>query len=192
MSAMLSGVASRRRQQQSHIAGYEKFQQDRNQRPSKNGRTKSVDDARTKTDTKNEACLELLRLAALLKETLPHLRQVRETLGDRDATQTHRKKLAVDMNKFDLPLIEKTIDIITKTAVEASPLPGMKEYHRKMYNNEKEEISQIRLSKDVTPVQHMITRFLAGNGESPRKPLPRVTKSVVTPRQASDAQAEDS
>ena len=66
---------------------------------------KSVDAIRTKTDKKCDKCLGLFRLAALLNEVIPHLKQVRLLLSDSSALITHRKKAAADMNKFDIPLI---------------------------------------------------------------------------------------
>ena len=101
--------------------------------------TKSVDAIRTKTDNKCNECLELLRLAALLNEVIPHLKQIRLLLNDSSARITHRKKAATDMNKFYIPLIEKATDIIKSVATVACPLPGMKEYFRKKDNDEKIE-----------------------------------------------------
>ena len=95
--------------------------------------TKSVDAIRTKTDNKCDECLELFRLAALLNEVIPHLKQVCLLLSDSSARITHRKKAAtdIDMNKFDIPLIEKATDIIKSVATVTCPLPGMKEYFHK-------------------------------------------------------------
>ena len=82
------------------------------QTPQQPNQTKSIDAIRTKTDTKCDQCLELFRLAALLQEVVPHLTQIRLLLNDSSAKITHRKKAATDMNKFDIPLIQKAIDII--------------------------------------------------------------------------------
>ena len=134
---------------------------------------KSIDDIRTKTDTKNESCLELLRLATLLKEVIPNLEQSRLLLNDSSANITSRKKAATEMNKFVIPLIKKATSLITSVASDTCPLPGMKEHFRKKHNDEKNRVSQTRLSKDITPEQYMISLFLSEETvESPRKPNP--------------------
>ena len=144
--------------------------------------TKSIDAIRTKTDTKCDQCLELFRLAALLQETIPHLKQIRLLLNDSSAKVTHRKKAATDMNKFDIPLIEKAIDIINSVAAVTCPLAGMKEHFRKKHNDEKDTVLNTRLSRDITPSQYMISLFLSEETtESPRKALPRVVVKVITP-----------
>ena len=140
-----------------------------------------VEDARTTTDRKNEACFELLRLASLIVETVPHLNEVRDALRDRSATAAHREKLAADMKKYDIPLLTKAVELITVAATETCPLAGMKEHFRKNYGDEKRTLSQTRLSKDITPAQYMVSCFINDEAiETPRKPPPRSVK-VVSP-----------
>ncbi|EJK45404.1 hypothetical protein THAOC_35982 [Thalassiosira oceanica] len=105
-------------------------------------RPKSIEDARTTTDTKNEFCFELLRLASLLNETVPHLDEVRDALRDRNATVKHRDKLAADLKKYDIPLILKAAELITTAAAATCPLAGMKEHSRKKFGEEKRNLSQ--------------------------------------------------
>ncbi|EJK61732.1 hypothetical protein THAOC_17727, partial [Thalassiosira oceanica] len=117
---------------------------------------------------------------------IPHLEEVRGALRDRGATVKHREKLAADLKKYDIPLIIKAAELITTAATATCPLAGMKEHFRKKFGDEKDAISQTRLSKDITPVQYMVSRFINNEEiETPRKPPPPRSAKIVSPPSSS-------
>ena len=148
---------------------------------------KCISDIRTKTDNKCDQCLQLFRLAALLNEAIPHLKQVCSLLSNKDSLITHRRRSAIFMKKFDIPLIEKAVDLINSAAAGTCPLAGMKEHFRKMHNDEIDRIAATNLSRDISPEQYMISLFLSETtAVSPKKASQRSAK-MITPSSRKDS-----